>query len=130
MKGLIKEFSKKFDIIKQEKFANRVEESQEEKALFHKNAGNDCLKHGLVDEAIMHYTKSLNLNPENHVVYVNRSTAFKKHKEFQLQYEDSQIAISLDTKYFKAYLRNGEACVEMGKHPKVSDSGMIEKGIK
>jgi len=66
----------------------------------------------------MHYTKSIALDPSNHIVYTNRATAFKKHKEFQLMLEDSQNAIDLDPKYFKAFLRNGEAAVELGKLPK------------
>lgn len=85
--------------------------------MFHKDKGNECLKQGFIDEAIMYYTKAINLDPENNIVYTNRATAFKLHKEFKLQYEDSQIAISLDTKYFKAYLRNGEACIDLGKSP-------------
>ena len=130
MKGLISQFSKKFDTIKKEKFQNRQEESSEKKALFHKETGNECLRQGFIDEAIMHYTKSIDLNPESHIVYTNRATAFKRHQEFKLQYEDSQIAISLDPKYFKAWLRNGEACVDLGKSPQVTDVSLIDKGIK
>lgn len=66
----------------------------------------------------MHYTKSINYNPKNHIVYTNRATAFKKHKEFQIMYEDSLKAIELDDTYFKAFLRLGEACVELGKASK------------
>lgn len=63
----------------------------------------------------MHYTKSITLNPRQHVVLTNRATAFKRHKEWQLVREDAQAAIDLDASYFKAHLRLGEACVEMGK---------------
>ena len=55
------------------------------------------------------------MNSENAIVYTNRATAFKKHKEFQLMYEDSLKAIELDKNYFKSFLRNGEACIEIGK---------------
>ena len=70
---------------------------------------------GEIDEAIMHYTKSIALNPYSHIVFTNRSTAFKRHKEWQLMREDAEAAIELDPSYFKAHLRLGEACVEMGK---------------
>ena len=49
------------------------------------------------------------LNPTNHIVYTNRATAFKRHKELQLMYEDAQKAIELDPTYFKSFLRLGEA---------------------
>lgn len=55
----------------------------------YKEDGNYCLQHGLIDEAIMHYTKSLNLNPHNYIVYTNRATAFKKHMEFEIMLEDA-----------------------------------------
>jgi len=48
-------------------------------------------------------------------VYTNRATAFKKHKEYVLMYEDSSKAIELAPDYFKAHLRKGEAAVELGK---------------
>lgn len=75
----------------------------------YKEHGNACLQQGLIDEAIMYYTKSINLNPQNAIVYTNRATAFKKHKEFQLMLEDGQKAVDVDPNYFKALLRLGEA---------------------
>jgi hypothetical protein len=63
-------------------------------------------------------------------VYTNRATAFKKHKEFQLMYEDSLKAIELDKNYFKSFLRNGEACVELGKMQKCKNIDLVDKGIK
>lgn len=71
-----------------------------------------------------------NFDPTNSIVYCNRATAFKKHKDFDLMKTDSQKAIELNPKYFKAYLRNGEACIELGKLDSVSDLLMIDKGIK
>ena len=61
---------------------------KEQLANQYKEKGNSCLQQGLVDEAIMHYTKSININPDNASVYTKRATAFKKHKEFQLMLED------------------------------------------
>ena len=54
-------------------------------------------------------------------MYTNRATAFKKHMEFSLMYEDSLQATQLNPSYFKAFLRNGEASVELGKMSKYSD---------
>jgi tetratricopeptide (TPR) repeat protein len=85
----------------------------------------------------MHYTKaivSLHLlqykNPDSFILYTNRATAFKKHREWQLMLEDSQRAIGLNQKYFKAFLRKGEALIELGKSPKHQDTKFIDDGIK
>lgn len=43
---------------------------------------------------------------------------------------DSEKAIELNPQYFKAFLRNGEACIELGKMSHVQDLLMIDKGIK
>ncbi len=45
-------------------------------------------------------------------------------------YEDSSRAIELDKNYFKSFLRNGEACVELGKIQKCNNIDLIDKGIK
>ena len=45
-------------------------------------------------------------------------------------FEDSKKALELDPTYFKAYLRNGEACVEIGKKPNYLKTDLIEEGIK
>ena len=78
----------------------------------------------------MYYTKSINLNPKSHIVYTNRATAFKRHGEYQLMFDDSQKAIDLDPNYFKAYFRHGEACIELGKLAKYQNLKLIDEGIK
>ncbi len=45
-------------------------------------------------------------------------------------YDDSISAIKFDDNYFKAYLRNGEACLELGKSKKYLNMDLIEKGLK
>lgn len=45
-------------------------------------------------------------------------------------FEDSAKAIELDDTYFKAYLRNGEAAIELGKNPKHTSIDLMEKGLK
>ena len=45
-------------------------------------------------------------------------------------YDDSLQAIELDDAYFKAYLRNGEACIELGKNYRFDNTDMVDKGIK
>ena len=100
MKGLFKQLHTHIEKIAHNEHNDRKSKEKEntEQALFHKESGNKCLLDGFIDGAIMHYTKSLvsnyssvpfltfylfqYLNPESHIVYTNRATAFKKHKEF------------------------------------------------
>lgn len=56
--------------------------------------------------------------PNNPILYCNRSTAYKKLNKFSQMYDDSLQAIELDDAYFKSYVRNGEASVELGKNKK------------
>ena len=71
-----------------------------------------------------------NYDQKNAIVYTNRATAFKKHTEYELMLNDSQKAMDLDQTYFKAWLRNGEAHIELGKLSKQTDISLIDRGIK
>lgn len=95
-----------------------------------KEKGNEALMADRVEEAIQWYTKSLNENPSNPIVFCNRAIAYKKIKQFQLMYDDSIAAIEFDDTYYKAYLRNGEACLELAKNNKIMDLDLIEKGLR
>ena len=44
--------------------------------------------------------------------------------------EDSKKAMSLSRDYFKAYLRHGEALVEIGKSSSYNDTKLIDQGIE
>jgi hypothetical protein len=44
--------------------------------------------------------------------------------------DDSTLAIELDDTNFKAYLRNGEALIELGKKKSFKNTELIEKGVK
>jgi hypothetical protein len=46
----------------------------------YKQNGNEALMNDRVDEAIQWYTKSLNENPSNPMVFCNRAIAYKKTK--------------------------------------------------
>ena len=45
-------------------------------------------------------------------------------------YDDSVNAIEFDDGYYKAYLRNGEACLELSKSNNQKNLEMVEKGLK
>ena len=45
-------------------------------------------------------------------------------------YEDGLKAIQIDDQYFKAFLRCGEAAVELGRMAKEQNTDLIDQGIK
>ena len=45
-------------------------------------------------------------------------------------YDDSVTAIELDDNSYKAYLKNGEACLELSKKSNHKTTDMCEKGLK
>lgn len=69
------------------------------------------------------------MHPDNPKVLCNRAMAYKKLGKFQLMYDDSLLAIELDPSNYKAYIKNGEACLELGKHKNQKSTEMCEKGL-
>lgn len=45
-------------------------------------------------------------------------------------YDDSTAAIEFDDTYYKAYLRNGEACLELSKNENIQNIDLVEKGLR
>ncbi|XP_072311154.1 RNA polymerase II-associated protein 3 [Eucyclogobius newberryi] len=80
-----------------------------EKALAEKEKGNMCFKEGKYDEAIECYTRGMSADSYNPVLPTNRATAFFRLKKFAVAESDCNLAIALDSKYLKAFLRRGAA---------------------
>ena len=66
-----------------------------------KNKGNTALKAGKIQEAISHYTEAIELDPENHVFYSNRSAAYIQAKKFHEALDDAEKAIELKPDFAK-----------------------------
>jgi hypothetical protein len=45
-------------------------------------------------------------------------------------FEDGLKAIQLNDQYFKAFLRSGEAAVELGRMAKEQNTDLLDQGIK
>lgn len=80
-----------------------------EKALAEKEKGNMFFKEGKYDDAVECYTRAMAADPYNPVLPTNRATAFFRLKKFSVAESDCNLAIALDNKYIKAYLRRGAA---------------------
>ncbi len=94
------------------KIINKQEDSKEK--------GNAAFKSGDNQGAINHYTTGINLDPFNKTLsstlYANRAAAYLKLKKHTEALTDCNKAIQLNDNYAKAYLRRGEARMELGDY--------------
>ena len=65
-----------------------------------KLASHACQR-GAFDEAALLYTEAISLDPNNHVLYTNRSAVYLKTKQFDLALEDGKKAAELKPNWQK-----------------------------
>ena len=69
-----------------------------------KEQGNTALKKGNLAEAVLHYTHAVKLEPNNHLLYSNRSLAFLKLDQYYLALQDALQTIKLQPNWPKVSL--------------------------
>ncbi|XP_052410777.1 RNA polymerase II-associated protein 3 isoform X17 [Carassius gibelio] len=85
-------------------------------ALTEKEKGNEFFRVGRYDSAIECYTRGMDADPYNPVLPTNRAACFYRLKKFGVAESDCNLAIALDGKYTKAYIRRAAARVALNKH--------------
>lgn len=74
-----------------------------------KSKGNAALQSEKYDEAIQFYTEAIQLDPQNHILYSNRSAAYAKTGKYQESLEDAEKTIGIKSDWAKGYSRKGAA---------------------
>ncbi|KAE9311205.1 Hsp70-Hsp90 organizing protein 2 [Phytophthora fragariae] len=74
-----------------------------------KAKGNAALSAGNPQEAVDCYTKAIELNPNDHVFYSNRSAAYLSLEDAAHALEDAELCIKTKPDWAKAYSRKGAA---------------------
>jgi len=92
----------------------RAQKLREYRATEEKEKGNAQYKKGKCLAAIACYTRAIEHDPKNAVYPANRAMAHLKMKHYIDAVQDCTIAVKLDKKYTKAWLRRGTALVSMG----------------
>jgi len=80
-----------------------------------KNKGNDALSKGHVSEALNLYTSAIELEPNNHVLFSNRSAAFCKSKEFEKALDDAVACTRINPAWGKGWQRKATALEFQGR---------------
>ncbi|XP_047002267.1 mitochondrial import receptor subunit TOM70 [Schistocerca americana] len=95
--------------------AKTLPENPLERALYHKDAGNQHFKAGKYDEAIKCYNEAIGVCPTDKrtdlaTFYQNRAAAYEQLKLYKEVREDCTRALDLNPKYVKALQRRAKAC--------------------
>ncbi|EKF37776.1 small glutamine-rich tetratricopeptide repeat protein, putative [Trypanosoma cruzi marinkellei] len=87
-----------------------------------KNKGNELMGMAKYKEAIAYYTKSIEMEPENHVFFANRAAAHTHLKDYDSAVIDCERAIAINPNYSKAYSRLGTSLFYQEKYARAVDA--------
>ncbi len=87
-----------------------------------KDKGNALVKEKKYKEALDCYTKAIEIDPNDPILYSNRSAMHLNLSEFEQALTDADKAISLKADYAKGYLRKGKALEGLQKLKEALDT--------
>lgn len=67
----------------------------------HKERGNECIRNGKYNEAVLHYSFAIKLSPNDAAFYSNRSLAFLRLKQLYYANDDAEKVIQLKPDWAK-----------------------------
>ncbi|CAH2266444.1 jg24409 [Pararge aegeria aegeria] len=93
-----------------------------------KDQGNLALSAGNCREAIKSYSTAIELDPQNHVLYSNRSAAHAKAGSYSSALDDANKTVLLNPTWSKGYSRKGSALAYLGRYDEAIAT--YEKGLE
>lgn len=93
-----------------------------------KAKGNAAFSAGNYDDAIRHFTTAIELSPDNHVLYSNRSAAYASLNQFTEALSDAKKTVELKPDWPKGYSRLGAA--QLGLHNYSDAVSAYKKGLE
>ena len=99
---------------------NKMEREKKQMAEEEKKQGNTSFAEGNYENAIKHFTKSIELNPSDPKVLCNRAASNFKLKRFRDTLQDCIKALAIDQNHVNSYLRMAAALKSLGNFPKNS----------
>merc|ERR1712071_342784 len=95
-----------------------------------KDQGNAALSAGNLEEAIRLYTEAVSADPENHVLYSNRSAAFAKAGKYSDALVDAEKTVTIKPDWGKGYSRKGAALAYLGGSHSRSQQRTAQRGFE
>ncbi|EZG88840.1 putative stress-induced protein sti1 [Gregarina niphandrodes] len=93
-----------------------------------KNQGNAAFKESRFQDAVDCFTKAIELDPEDHVLYSNRSGAWASLEKYEDALADADVCTTLKPDWAKGWARKGLAEYRLGKIMEAARS--YAEGIK
>eukprot|EP00954_Amorphochlora_amoebiformis_P001405 107449-Amorphochlora_amoeboformis.AAC.1 len=93
-----------------------------------KKAGGLAFKKKDFKEAVIQFTKAIEIDSKNIALYSNRSVAYLKTGDIDKAVEDAEKCISIDPSWSKGYVRKGNAL--LGKDALREAKATFEEGLK
>ncbi|CAD8157104.1 unnamed protein product [Paramecium pentaurelia] len=87
-----------------------------------KDLGNQAFKENKFEEAAKFYSQAIELNPNDHILYSNRSGAYASLSKYQEALTDAEKCIQLNPNFAKGYQRKGLALHYLGDFEKAVDT--------
>eukprot|EP00002_Diphylleia_rotans_P026698 TRINITY_DN533_c0_g1_i2.p1 TRINITY_DN533_c0_g1~~TRINITY_DN533_c0_g1_i2.p1 ORF type:complete len:367 (+),score=99.26 TRINITY_DN533_c0_g1_i2:67-1167(+) len=87
-----------------------------------KARGNEMINEKKFEEAVVLYTKAIELVP-THIYYGNRAAAYFQLKKYDEAIQDCKESIRLNSNYAKAYYRLGQSYSQLGKYKEALSEG-------
>ncbi|RHZ76763.1 hypothetical protein Glove_193g63 [Diversispora epigaea] len=94
----------------------------------YKAQGNKAFAAQEYDKAIELFTKAIELDPTNHILYSNRSASYASSKEYNKALEDANKTVELNGTWAKGYNRKGTALYRLGRIEEAREA--YKEGLK
>jgi len=72
-------------------------------ALKLKDLGNQAFQAGKFEEAVSFFTQAIEINPQDHVFFSNRSGSYSSLQKYEEALEDATICVALKPDWAKGY---------------------------
>ncbi|KAI9203058.1 uncharacterized protein BJ171DRAFT_460857 [Polychytrium aggregatum] len=93
-----------------------------------KSLGNKAFSAKDYTTAIGHFSKAIEIDASNHVLYSNRSASYASLKQYTEALADAEKAVALKPDWAKGYSRKGVALFGLGKHSDAAEA--YQAGLK
>lgn len=100
---------------KESKENQKLQDQKEANSNLKKTAGNKAFTQGKFDQALKLYTEAIEIWPENHVLYSNRSATYLQLKNFDKALEDADECVRLNKDFPKGHFRRCQVLLELNR---------------